>query len=362
MSDARPIPTVIKLLVVDDSALMRRQLMSLFAAESDFSVRVAGDGNEAVALNRSFQPDVVTLDIHMPGVDGLTALSLIMLDRPVPVVMISSLATKSALATLEALNLGAVDYVLKPSGTLSGSLDAIRGAIVSKVRAAASASLHDVSRKSRSGADPEAREPLPLAGASRKREPAQGVVLIGASTGGPRTLERILPALRGDLPWSVLIAQHMPASFTKPFARRLNALCAASVVEVSVPMPLESGTVYIGKGDADMQLVNRGDKASVLAMPANPRYAWHPSVEFLGRSALELFPPEKVLAVMLTGMGQDGADAFTQIRHSGGRTIAQSRESAILFGMPAELIARGGATITLPAEQIAAQINVWAGK
>ena len=354
---------MIKLLVVDDSALMRRHLAGLFEAEPDFEVRLARDGLEAVRENREFQPDVVTLDINMPKVDGLTALSMMMLDRPVPVVMISSLTEKSALATLEALNLGAVDYVLKPGGTMSSSIESIRACTVSKVRAAARASLAPLMSAPGNSAvaQPRAR-PRGSRAQVMLSDHEQGVVLIGVSTGGPRTLERILPALRSDLRWPVVIAQHMPASFTKAFARRLDTLCSLNVVEVSTPMVLAPGTIYLGKGDADLQVVRRGGRCTVLARPADALYPWHPSVELLGRSALELYEPDGILAVMLTGMGYDGADAFAAIRNRGGRTIAESRESAILFGMPAELIARDGASVTLPAGKIAAQINAWVGE
>jgi two-component system chemotaxis response regulator CheB len=353
---------MIKLLVVDDSALMRRHLAGLFEAEPDFEVRQARDGLEAVKENRAFQPDVVTLDINMPKVDGLTALSMMMLDRPVPVVMISSLTEKSALATLEALNLGAVDYVLKPGGTMSSSIESIRACTISKVRAAARACLTPLlSASTSSEVSRPSAHPKGATGRVMLPDHEQGVVLIGVSTGGPRTLERILPALRSDLPWPVVVAQHMPASFTNAFARRLDTLCPLDVVEVTAPIALVPGTIYLGKGDADLQVVRRGGRRTVLARPANALYPWHPSVELLGRSALELYEPGKILGVMLTGMGYDGAEAFAAIRHSGGRTIAESRESAILFGMPAELIARNGASVTLPAGKIAAQINTWVG-
>jgi two-component system chemotaxis response regulator CheB len=184
-------------------------------------------------------------------------------------------------------------------------------------------------------------------------------VLVGVSTGGPRTLEQILPSLPSGFPWPVLVAQHMPASFTLSFAQRMDGLCAMRVVEASRPMALEPGVIYIGKGGADMQVVRRGGKLTVIAKPENAEFLWHPSVELLGRSVLEHVDPKNVLAVMLTGMGCDGADAFTEIKKKGGRTIAESEDSAVVFGMPAELINRGGASVVLHAEKIAFQINAW---
>ena len=360
---------MIKLLIVDDSALMRRQLSTLFEAEGGFEVRLARNGREAIEENNLFQPDVVTLDINMPEMDGLTALSMIMVQRPVPVVMVSSLTEKGALATFEALNLGAVDYLVKPSGTISLSLDVIRDSIISKVRTAAKARLKPARRSTvvtppattpRVAAQRELAD-APRAPIVRRRAGSDGVVVVGVSTGGPRTLELILPRLPADFPWPVLVAQHMPASFTLSFAQRLNDVCPLEVVEANRPMALEAGTIYIGKGGADMLVVQRNGKPTVIAKPENPEFLWHPSVEVLGRSVLEHYDPARVLAVMLTGMGYDGADAFADIKKRGGRTIAESEESCVVFGMPAELINRGGASVTLHAEKIALQINAWVG-
>jgi two-component system chemotaxis response regulator CheB len=352
---------MIKLLIVDDSALMRRQLSALFDAEPDFEIRLARNGREAVSENRAFLPDVITLDINMPEMDGLTALSLIMADRPVPVVMISSLTEKGALATFEALNLGAVDYVVKPGGTISLSIDSIREMVISKVRIAAKARLKSVRPPA---SEPVAvAPPLPVRVArepvARRVAGSAGVVVIGVSTGGPRTLELILPKLAANFPWPVLVAQHMPASFTLSFAARMNGMCPLNVVEANRPMTLEPGTIYIGKGGADMQVVQRAGKLSVLARPESAEFLWHPSVELLGRSVLEHVPAVNIMGVMLTGMGCDGADAFTAIKKRGGRTIAESEDSCVVFGMPAELIKQGGASVTLHAEKIAAQINAW---
>jgi two-component system, chemotaxis family, protein-glutamate methylesterase/glutaminase len=340
-------------------------LSTLFEAEGDFDIRQAKNGQEAVDENRTFQPDVITLDINMPEMDGITALSLIMADRPVAVVMVSSLTEKGALATFEALNLGAVDYIAKPGGTISLSIGEIKNELVSKVRAASRARIKGKGSSTRGLAQrlrEEREKPLPRPLAVRRGVGGEGLVIIGVSTGGPRTLEDVLPLLPADFPWPVLVAQHMPASFTGPFAERLNGLCALNVVEASRPMPIEPGTIYIGKGGADMVLAQRAGKLTVIAKPETREFLWHPSVELMGRSALEHCDPSRLVAVMLTGMGYDGADAFTEIKKRGGRTIAESEASAVVFGMPAELIERGGASIVLPSEKIAGQINIWAGR
>jgi len=355
---------VIKLLIVDDSALMRRQLTTLFTAEGDFEVRQSKNGLEAVEANREFQPDVVTLDINMPEMDGLTALSLIMAERPVAVVMVSSLTEQGALATFEALNLGAIDYIGKPGGTISLSLGEIKNELVAKVRAAARARLKGkgvgIKRAPPGPKTERARRPARAAGV-RSGASGAGLVVIGVSTGGPRTLEDILPLLPAEFPWPVLVAQHMPAGFTKSFADRLDQICALQVVEADRPLPVEPGTMYIGKGGADMVVAKRAGKLTVLPKPETPQFLWHPSVELLGRSVLEHCDPSRVAAVMLTGMGYDGADAFTEIKNRGGRTIAESEQSAVVFGMPAELIERGGASKVLAADKVAAQLVSWAG-
>jgi two-component system, chemotaxis family, protein-glutamate methylesterase/glutaminase len=353
---------MIKLLIVDDSALMRRQLSALFEHEADFEVRVARNGREAVEENRNYQPHVITLDINMPEMDGLTALSLIMADRPVPVVMVSSLTQKGALATFEALNLGAVDYIVKPGGTISLSIDDIRDAVISKVRVAARARLKsartELARPMPAPTRPRAERNL-LPPPSVSSAAATGVVLVGVSTGGPRTLEMVLPKLPDHFPWPVLVAQHMPASFTPSFAQRMDSICAMDVVEANKPMELKPGTIYIGKGGADMVIVERNGKPTVIAKPESEKFLWHPSVELLGRSVLDHYDARNVIAVMLTGMGNDGAESFSAIKKRGGRTIAESEASCVVFGMPAELIKLGGASVTLPAEKIALQIDAW---
>lgn len=352
---------MIKLLIVDDSALMRRQLTQIFAATGEFEISQARNGREAVELNRSFTPDVVTLDINMPEMDGLTALSHIMAERPVAVVMVSSLTEQGALATFEALNLGAVDYIVKPGGTISLSIGAITDELVGKVRAAARARLKTKStpvsglvQRMRDEQQKIAARPAPVRRTSAG--PREGLVIIGVSTGGPRTLEEILPYLPADFPWPVLVAQHMPAAFTKSFAERLNRACELEVVEAAAPMPIEPGTIYIAKGNADMVVGLRAGRLIVLPKPENAQHLWHPSVELLGRSVLAHCDPTHVTAVMLTGMGTDGSDAFTEIKQRGGHTIAESQESAVVFGMPKELIDKRGASIVLAADKIAAQL------
>ncbi len=353
-------PQPIRLLVVDDSALMRKHMRQIFEAEGDFTLAFARNGREALDQARGFEPDVVTLDVNMPELDGLSCLEELMeRGAPARVVMVSSLTEAGAAITLRALELGAVDFVPKPDGTVSLSIDRIRGLLLEKVRAAARArprrALGLRARVSARRREMEREAPLrPASGL-----PVPGVVLVGVSTGGPRTLEEILPALPPDYPFPVVVAQHMPSSFTGVFARRMDGICALDVREVDAPMPLAAGCVYIGRGDADIVLERRLGRVVVNSVPADDSL-WHPSADRLVASAIQVMPAPQLTGVLLTGMGHDGATAMAELRAHGGRTIAESEESAVVFGMPAELIRRGGADLVLPAERVATQLQAWA--
>jgi two-component system, chemotaxis family, protein-glutamate methylesterase/glutaminase len=351
----------IRILIADDSALMRRHFVQTFNEQGGFEIFTARNGREAVEENLRQQPDVVLLDINMPEMDGLSALALIRQARPVPVIMVSSLTHAGALATFEALALGAVDYVPKPEGTISLSIDQIKDQLISKVRSAINARPAPPPRRGGVIAQRMREEQSTLREQrQRMQQKADGLVLIGVSTGGPGTLEQILPQLPEDFPYPVIVAQHMPAAFTGPFAERMNHLCALDVLEARQLMPVERGKVYIARGGADLVLCQRGQRLHLQPQPESAEHLWHPSVERLGRSALEHCQARHLIAVMLTGMGDDGAAAFTQIHHKGGRTIAESQDTAIVFGMPKELIQHGGASIALPADRIAQQLIQWA--
>ncbi len=369
-----------KVLVVDDSALMRKKIRAILE-DAGFEVVTARDGQDGLDRCREEDPDVVTLDINMPVMDGLTCLAHLMTEMPRPVVMVSSLTEKGAVATFEALELGAVDFIPKPDGTVSLHINRIAEELVEKVRAAARAKGRIALRGRNRGAagGSEALAPRPARPAARKPavRPARrerpverqagggipkGLVVIGVSTGGPSTLERILPELPADFPFPVIVAQHMPATFTSVFARRLDGICQLVVQEVRRAVPIETGNIYIGKGDADVVVARRGARRVVTSVPAHPQYLWHPSVERLVRSVLEHWRPERVIAVQLTGMGYDGAAAMKDLHDRGGKTIAESEESAVVYGMPRELVELGGADVVIPADKVAGQLRTWARK
>jgi two-component system, chemotaxis family, protein-glutamate methylesterase/glutaminase len=355
---------VTRLLIADDSALMRKLLEGIFRAEGDFDIRLARNGVEALELVRSFDPQVVTLDVQMPGMDGLTCLGQIMIEAPRPVVMISALTEEGAEATLEAIELGAVDFVAKPGGAVSLEIDRLRPLLVEKVRGAAKARIRPTLRLRErirhqlrgAGVVPRPAQPRRKRIAEDRAGPSQGLVLIGTSTGGPAALDLVLPSLPRDLPWPVLVSQHMPASFTGPFARRLDRQCDLKVIEVTRPMPLQSGTIYIGRGDADVIVASRAAGMVAMPIPAQRDYPWHPSVERMVTSALEHYGAARLVGVLMTGMGRDGADAMTLLRNQGGRTIAESESTAVVWGMPGELVRNGGAEFVRPVEDIAGAI------
>ena len=356
---------MIRLLIVDDSPLMRRLLSDIFAGEADFIVATARDGDEALAALADFRPDVVTLDIHMPGMDGLACLDRIMLERPTPVVMVSSLTADGANETLEAMALGAVDFVPKPGGAISLEIDALAPLLVAKVRIASRARLSRTTRlaeRLRLRATAVAPRPVraPPVGSTVpttwQAPEGEALVLIGTSTGGPPALDAVLPALPATFPWPILVAQHMPASFTGQLARRLDRACALSVSEISRPTRIEPGHVYIGRGDADLIVSRRKGGLVAMAAPDDPEKPWHPSVDRLVASALDVVAPDRLVGVLMTGMGNDGAETMTTLHTRGGLTIAEAEETAIVWGMPGSLVERGGAGMILPLGRIAAAL------
>ncbi len=352
---------MIKLLIVDDSALMRRHMVQLFESQGDFTVLAARNGVEALQLLHEFDPDVITLDINMPEMDGLTCLSRIMVEHPKPVVMVSSLTEKGAEATFEALQLGAVDFVHKPDGTISLDIHRIEKELVLKVRAAVHARIRRARNLSSRIVErhPPARPAVLERGLKPLARDKLGIVLVGVSTGGPGTLEEILPQLPDRFPWPIVIAQHMPGSFTGVFARRLGSLCQVPVIEVTRQTVLEGGTVYIARGDADLVFSKTVLGLMALPAPASAQHLWHPSVTRMVESAMAILPPDRLVGVQLTGMGDDGAKAMASLRAGGGRTIAQDEATSVVWGMPGELVRMGGADVVLPAQLIAKQLVSW---
>ena len=309
----------------------------------------------------TLRPDVITLDVQMPEMDGLECLDRIMLQRPTPVVMASSVTTEGATEALRAIDLGAIDFIAKPGGAMSLRMDAFGPPLVEKVRAAAQARMsttHRLRERVRArAADPTPPPPRsasrPIASASPAAREGDNLVIVGASTGGPPALDALLGPLPADFPWPIIVAQHMPETFTGALARRLDGLTALRVQEVRQPTPLEAGVVYIAKGDADLVISRRRGALVALNAPSDPQHRWHPSVDRLMASAMDQVHPALLTGVLMTGMGNDGAAEMARLFRAGGRTIAQSEATSVVWGMPGELVRAGGAGVIADVEDLA---------
>jgi len=342
----------LRVLVVDDSALMRKRIREILESSPGIEViACARNGEEAVVLACEQHPDVITMDINMPVMDGITALQTIMIECPCPVVMLSSLTQEGALTTFECLELGAVDFVAKPSGTISLDIDEQAAEIIRKVKAAARARLPG--SRVRSGTLVSIRHRKSQV-VSAEAAPADLVVAIGVSTGGPKTLLEILPDIPGDLDAAILIVQHMPEAFTGPFAQRLNDASEITIKEAESGDVLLAGHGYVARGGKHMVFSPRRlQGGAVVRYTSHPSDVLHvPSVDVMMHSAVDVFG-NRVIGVLLTGMGADGADGMVRIRERGGKTIAEDESTAVVFGMPAQAIARGGAELVLPCDCIA---------
>ena len=350
----------IRVLVADDSALMRQTLKRVITAEPGMEVvGIARDGEDAVAKARDLRPDVVTMDINMPKLDGITALQLILDEKICPVVMVSSLTQRGAMTTFECLELGAFDFVAKPDGTVSSNLGSVATELVSKLRAAAAAGvLQRVSRNRARRLSSRDRVDVPVA---RWQNTGPIAVAIGISTGGPATLTEVLPLLPADLPASVFLVQHMPASFLSAFAHRLNEHCALNVMEARAGMTVEKGVCYVAPGGLHLCPHRKSNGDIIIRTPAQPQTLFIPSVNVMMQAVLEAYGPRTV-GVLMTGIGDDGADQMVAIRKAGGLTIAESEQTAVVFGMPREAIERGGADVIAPHFEVAQNIVQAVGK
>ena len=322
--------TPVRVLVVDDSALMRKLIPQMLA--SDESIEVVGtamDGNFCLKKIEELKPNVVTLDLEMPGMNGIDTLKEIMRRHPVPVIVFSSHSIEGASVTMKALGLGAFDFVPKPKDT-SAHMAETSKELIAKVKAAAECKL-----KPRV---PQGLPPKPEK-VSTKGSPAK-VIAIGVSTGGPQALEYLLSQLPGDFPGSIVVVQHMPDGFTDMFARRLDETCALRVKEAQSGDVLQPGRVLICPGSRHMR-VKRLPMGDVVVLTDDGRVNGHrPSVDVLFRSIAEEYKAQAV-AVLMTGMGDDGAEGLGAVKKEGGMTIAQSEESCVVYGMPKAAIERG---------------------
>lgn len=366
----------IKVLVVDDSAFMRKVLTAIL--EEDPEIEVVGtarDGQDALVKIAKLQPDVVTMDVEMPRMDGITALEKIMASNPLPVVMLSTLTYRGSQATIEALSLGAVDFVPKPSGAISLDIHKVADDLVKKVKLAAMArvgrdrtsfSLYTGRRRSIAAASEKATFKPGSVGQQQKvrgqenvtprdqqdsdpfRVEAKNLVIIGSSTGGPKALEFVLTTLPANLNAAILVVQHMPAGFTRSLAERLNGLCAIEVKEAEANERLLVGRALVAPGDYHLVLSSDGTVQLNQDAPVN---FVRPSIDVTMLSAVKFFP-KKIVGVILTGMGRDGAAGMAAIKKAGGITLVQDQETSVIYSMPRAVVENGDADYVLPVDRI----------
>jgi two-component system chemotaxis response regulator CheB len=339
----------IRTLVVDDSAVMRQLLRTLLAEDAAIEiVGTAPDASIAWEKIQQLKPDVVTLDIEMPRMDGLSFLQQLMREAPLPVVMVSSLTESGSAVTLRALEMGAVDFVTKPT---SDALAEFAHAVSDKIRMAHTARIR------RPSAIPDARAALPINKGQAKRapQPTGKIVAIGASTGGTEAIKEILMDLPADCA-PALVVQHMPARFTRPFADRLNGICPPEVKEAADGDRIERGRVLIAPGDFHMRLARTDAGLVVRLDQGDPVNRHRPSVDVLFQSC-SLVAGANAIGVLLTGMGDDGARGLGEMRQAGARTLAQDESTSVIFGMPKAAIDLGAAEQVLPLERMAEAIT-----
>jgi two-component system chemotaxis response regulator CheB len=325
----------VKVLVVDDSAVVRRMLSDALGREPGVQVvGTAPDPFVARDLLLKHDPDVLTLDIEMPRMDGLTFLARLMEHRPMPVIVVSSITQQGSAACVEALRLGAVDVIAKPEGP--GAIGHVAGEIARRVRELGPDAGVRFRRPAAAPAAPT-RPPRPPAGGGRPR----GLMLIGASTGGTQAIEAVLSRMPAEVP-PILIVQHMPPVFTRAFAERLDKVCPMRVVEAAGGEPLEPGVAYVAPGDRHLVVTRHGVTLRTALTDAPAVHYQRPAVDVLFRSAAAL-QAVPIVAAVLTGMGADGADGLLALRHAGAVTFAEDERSCVVYGMPREAIARGAA-------------------
>jgi len=341
-----------RVLIVDDSALMRELLSEILSRDPGIEVvGTAPDPFRAREKIGRLHPDVLTLDVEMPGMDGLTFLEQLMRAHPMPVLMVSSLTAKDCDVTLRALELGAIDYVTKPhldieSGTLEQADE-----IIAKVKMAGGARVRRRERPSQPGAEPKGNTALSPPSSSLGFKATHKVIAVGASTGGTEALVQFLTPLPADCP-GIVIVQHMPAGFTHSFAARLDSLCHVRVKEAQNGDTVLPGHALLAPGNFQMEVARNGVQTVAKVFAGEPVNRHRPSVDVLFQSCAQALGSNAV-GVILTGMGADGARGLLAMRQAGARTVAQDEDSCVVFGMPREAIALGAAEEVSPLGNIA---------
>ncbi len=346
----------IKVLVVDDSAFMRKIIINILASSPDIEIiGKARNGQEAIEKITELRPDVVTMDVEMPVLDGLQALGYIMSECPTPVIMLSGTESKQAELTMTAFQYGAVDFIQKPSGNISLDMAKIKDELIKKVKAAANVAVHKLGFIEEPKVNVRKKEKTE----SVQRIRTKKIIIIGSSTGGPRALQQVIPFLTSNIHAPVLVVQHMPSGFTKSLADRLNSQSMLKVREAMDGDILEIGTVYIAPGDFHMivkqQNINGQIKEVIALTKTEKIQGVRPSIDVLLNSVAPIFR-QNALGVILTGMGSDGTDGIRKLKSAGGRVIAEDESTCVVYGMPRSVIEKKLADYILPINKIAQSI------
>ncbi len=341
----------LNVLVVDDSAFMRKVITDIIEEDPSLNViGIAKNGLEAMEKLKELSPDIITMDVEMPIMDGITALKVIMEEMPLPILMLSSLTKEGADATVRALELGAVDFIPKPSSIFKMNTEDMKLQLHEKLRMASKVNI-----KSRHVVKPET-VPLNKKPSNFKVDRSlRNIVAIGTSTGGPRALQSVIPFLPKDIQASILIVQHMPPGFTKSLAERLNNLSEITVKEAEEDDILLPGHAYIAPGDRHMKVVKSGSTFRIKLTNDQPMSGHRPSVDYMMNSLAQL-QLKNIIGVIMTGMGSDGAEGMKNIKLGGGITIGQNEESCVVYGMPKSAVNLGCVDRLVSLESIAESI------
>lgn len=339
-----------RILIVDDSAYARQIIKNIIEQDRHLEVvGIASDGIDAMAKTLRLKPDMITLDFEMPEMDGFSFLRWLMRERPTPVIMVSSY--NDTKTVFKALELGAVDFIAKPTKRASIELRTIEKDLIRKLSGIKNIRLDKLSNNLKL----LDKEETP-ARSGKSGQNSIGLVAVGSSTGGPAALQIILTRLPADFPAAVVISQHMPKGFTAPLAERLNRLSQLSIKEARDMDSVEPGQVLICPGGYHLGLAKKGSKTVVVLKEGRLEDKYTPSVDYMMKSAAEVFGP-RAMGVILTGMGNDGKAGMVEIKNKGGYTIAESEDTAVVFGMPAESIKTGAVSSILPISEISAAIT-----
>lgn len=348
----------INVVVIDDSAFMRKSLSLMLSSDPQISVvGTARNGLEGIELIKKTNPDVATLDIEMPVMDGLTALKKIMAECPTSVIMVSSLTTEGAQSTIKAMELGAVDFIPKEMSYVSVNISQVKDDLIQKVKAIGrQKAVRDRLKRLRAV---ENRPRMTSSNLTRMELPKIGyrAISLGISTGGPFTLQKVLPELSDSIKIPIFIVQHMPPKFTKSLADRLNSMCKLEVKEAEDGETIQAGKVYIAPGGMHMKIKQGTAGNNFIYITREPSDTLHrPAVDITMNSVIDAYG-KYTLGIIMTGMGKDGFEAIKRLKSIGGYTIAQEEESCVVYGMPKAIVDAGYADMILSAERIPQIIN-----